>query len=78
LRDAAGRGAGRDITEYLPGTWLVRAFNATNAGPLALYPLPISLASADPNALKIAFRPVSEAGAVVASIQACNPGVIAA
>ena len=62
------RGTGVAVKEYLPGTRLVRAFNAINAGPLANQAfekpqrLGIPLASDDPEALKIAAQLVSDAG----------------
>ena len=62
------RGTGIAVKEYLPGTRLVRAFNAINAGPLANQAfekpqrLGIPLASDDPEALKIAAQLVSDAG----------------
>jgi predicted dinucleotide-binding enzyme len=62
------RGTGVASAEYLPGTRLVRAFNAINAGPLASQAfekpqrLGIPLASDDPEAMKIAAQLVSDAG----------------
>jgi predicted dinucleotide-binding enzyme len=62
------RGTGAASAEYLPGTRLVRAFNAINAGPLARQAfqkperLGIPLASDDAEAMKIAARLVSDAG----------------
>ena len=62
------RGTGVASAEYLPGTRLVRAFNAINAGPLANEGfhkperLGIPLASDDPLAMKIASQLVSDAG----------------
>jgi predicted dinucleotide-binding enzyme len=62
------RGTGVAVKEYLPGTRLVRAFNAINAGPLAKEGfrkperLGIPLASDDADALKIASQLVSDAG----------------
>jgi 8-hydroxy-5-deazaflavin:NADPH oxidoreductase len=62
------RGTGVASAEYLPGTRLVRAFNAVNAGPLARQAfekpprLGIPLASDDPDAMKIAEQLVSDAG----------------
>jgi hypothetical protein len=62
------RGTGVASKEYLPGTKLVRAFNAINAGPLANQAfekperLGIPLASDHPEALKIASQLVSDAG----------------
>jgi 8-hydroxy-5-deazaflavin:NADPH oxidoreductase len=62
------RGTGVASKEYLPGTKLVRAFNAINAGPLAneAFRKPekigIPLASDHPEALKVAERLVTEAG----------------
>ncbi len=62
------RGTGVASKEYLPGTKLVRAFNAINAGPLAgeAFRKPerigIPLASDYPEALKVAERLVRDAG----------------
>ena len=62
------RGTGVASKEYLPGTKLVRAFNAINAGPLANEALKkperigIPLASDHPDALKVAGQLVSDAG----------------
>ena len=62
------RGTGVASKEYLPGTKLVRAFNAINAGPLAdeafIEPerLGIPLASDYPEALKVAEQLVRDAG----------------
>jgi 8-hydroxy-5-deazaflavin:NADPH oxidoreductase len=62
------RGTGVASKEYLPGTRLVRAFNAINASPLAneAFRKPerigIPLASDHPDALKVAARLVSDAG----------------
>jgi 8-hydroxy-5-deazaflavin:NADPH oxidoreductase len=62
------RGTGAAVKEYLPGTRLVRAFNAINAGPLANQAfekpekLGIPLASDDPEAMKVAAQLVSDAG----------------
>ena len=62
------RGTGVASAEYLPGTRLVRAFNAINSGPLANQAfekperLGIPLASDDPEAMKIAAQLVSDAG----------------
>jgi hypothetical protein len=62
------RGTGVASKEYLPGTKLVRAFNAINSGPLAddgfrePARLGIPLASDDANAMKIAGQLVSDAG----------------
>jgi 8-hydroxy-5-deazaflavin:NADPH oxidoreductase len=62
------RGTGVASKEYLPGTKLVRAFNAINAGPLAndAFQKParigIPLASDYPEALTIASQLVSDAG----------------
>jgi predicted dinucleotide-binding enzyme len=62
------RGTGVAVKEYLPGTRLVRAFNAINAGPLANEGfrkperLGIPLASDDAEAMKIAAQLVSDAG----------------
>jgi predicted dinucleotide-binding enzyme len=62
------RGTGVASAEYLPGTRLVRAFNAINAGPLeneAFHKperLGIPLASDDAEAMKIASQLVLDAG----------------
>ena len=62
------RGTGVASKEYLPGTKLVRAFNAINAGPLAneAFRKPerigIPLASDYPDALKVAEQLVRDAG----------------
>jgi predicted dinucleotide-binding enzyme len=62
------RGTGVASKEYLPGTRLVRAFNAINAGPLAREAfrrpekIGIPLASDFPDALKVASQLVSDAG----------------
>lgn len=62
------RGTGVASKEYLPGTKLVRAFNAINAGPLAEQAfnkpekLGIPLASDHPEALKVAEQLVRDAG----------------
>jgi predicted dinucleotide-binding enzyme len=62
------RGTGVASAEYLPGTRLVRAFNAINAGPLATQAfhkperLGIPLASDDAEAMKIASQLVLDAG----------------
>jgi len=62
------RGTGVASAEYLPGTRLVRAFNAINAGPLLRdgfhkpERLGIPLATDDPEAMKIASQLVSDAG----------------
>jgi 8-hydroxy-5-deazaflavin:NADPH oxidoreductase len=62
------RGTGVASKEYLPGTKLVRAFNAINSGPLAdeAFRKPekigIPLASDHPEALEVAARLVSDAG----------------
>jgi predicted dinucleotide-binding enzyme len=62
------RGTGVASAEYLPGTRLVRAFNAINSGPLANQAfrrpekLGIPLASDDPEAMRIAAELVSDAG----------------
>ena len=62
------RGTGVSSKEYLPGTKLVRAFNAINSGPLAneAFRKPekigIPLASDYPEALKAAAQLVSDAG----------------
>ena len=62
------RGTGVASAEYLPGTRLVRAFNAINSGPLERdafrkpEKLGIPLASDDAEAMKIAEQLVSDAG----------------
>ena len=62
------RGTGVASAEYLPGTRLVRAFNAINAGPLLREAfrkperIGIPLAADDAEAMKIAARLVSDAG----------------
>lgn len=62
------RGTGVASAEYLPGTRLVRAFNAINSGPLANDAfhkperLGIPLASDDAEAMKIAEQLVRDAG----------------
>ena len=62
------RGTGVASAEYLPGTRLVRAFNAINSGPLerdAFHKperLGIPLASDDAEAMKIAAQLVTDAG----------------
>jgi 8-hydroxy-5-deazaflavin:NADPH oxidoreductase len=62
------RGTGVASKEYLPGTKLVRAFNAINAGPLAREAfrkperIGIPLASDHAEALKVASQLVSDAG----------------
>jgi len=62
------RGTGVASAEYLPGTKLVRAFNAINAGPLANdafrrpEKLGIPLAADDAQAMKIAEQLVRDAG----------------
>jgi len=62
------RGTGVASAEYLPGTRLVRAFNAINSGPLERQAfekperLGIPLAADDPAAMKIAEQLVSDAG----------------
>lgn len=62
------RGTGVASAEYLPGTRLVRAFNAINAGPLAREAfrkperIGIPLAADDAEAMKIAAQLVSDAG----------------
>src|SRR6185503_3449537 len=62
------RGTGVASAEYLPGTRLVRAFNAINSGPLerdAFHKpekLGIPLAADDPDAMKVAAQLVSDAG----------------
>jgi predicted dinucleotide-binding enzyme len=67
VRDRA-RGTGVASAEYLPGTRLVRAFNAINSGPLARDAfhtperLGIPLAADDAAAMKIAEQLVRDAG----------------
>jgi 8-hydroxy-5-deazaflavin:NADPH oxidoreductase len=62
------RGTGVASAEYLPGTRLVRAFNAINSGPLEREAfrkperLGIPLAADDAEAMKIAAQLVSDAG----------------
>jgi predicted dinucleotide-binding enzyme len=62
------RGTGVASAEYLPGTKLVRAFNAINAGPLAREGfrkperLGIPLAADDAHAMEVAKQLVSDAG----------------
>jgi len=62
------RGTGIASAEYLPGTRLVRAFNAINAGPLAREAfrkperIGIPLAADDSKAMEIAKQLVSDAG----------------
>jgi len=62
------RGTGVSSAEYLPGTRLVRAFNAINSGPLERDAfrkperLGIPLAADDPEAMKIAEQLVRDAG----------------
>jgi predicted dinucleotide-binding enzyme len=62
------RGTGVASAEYLPGTRLVRAFNAINAGPLLREAfrkparIGIPLAADDAAAMKIAQQLVSDAG----------------
>jgi predicted dinucleotide-binding enzyme len=62
------RGTGVASKEYLPGTRLVRAFNAINSGPLAREAfrrpdrIGIPLASDDPEALRVASQLVTDAG----------------
>ena len=66
--DARRRGTGTTSAEFLPGTRLVRAFNAIKAGDLdkesnhsgAKYGIP--LAADDPEALRVAQRLVRDAG----------------
>jgi len=66
--DARKRGTGAASKEFLPGTRLVRAFNAINASPLANEAnrkpekIGIPLASDDPKALEVAARLVRDAG----------------
>jgi len=62
------RGTGVASAKYLPGTRLVRAFNAINSGPLEReafrkpVKIGIPLAADDPAAMKIAEQLVSDAG----------------
>jgi predicted dinucleotide-binding enzyme len=62
------RGTGVASAEYLPGTRLVRAFNAINSGPLEREAfrkperLGIPLAADDADAMKIAAQLVTDAG----------------
>jgi 8-hydroxy-5-deazaflavin:NADPH oxidoreductase len=62
------RGTGVASSEYLPGTRLVRAFNAINSGPLLRdgfrkpERLGIPLAANDPEAMRVAAQLVSDAG----------------
>jgi predicted dinucleotide-binding enzyme len=62
------RGTGVASAEYLPGTRLVRAFNAINSGPLEREAfrkpekLGIPLAADDSDAMKIAVQLVTDAG----------------
>jgi len=62
------RGTGVASAEYLPGTRLVRVFNAINSGPLANQAfdkperLGIPLAGDDPAAMEIAGQLVRDAG----------------
>jgi 8-hydroxy-5-deazaflavin:NADPH oxidoreductase len=62
------RGTGVASAEYLPGTRLVRAFNAINSGPLGRDAfrkperLGIPLAASDPEAMKVAAQLVNDAG----------------
>ena len=62
------RGTGVASAEYLPGTRLVRAFNAINSGPLANQAfrkserLGIPLAADDPRAMQVAEQLVRDAG----------------
>ena len=66
--DARKKGTGVASPEFLPGTRLVRAFNAINAGSLASEAhrkaplIGIPLAGDDAAALKVAQRLVSDAG----------------
>jgi predicted dinucleotide-binding enzyme len=66
--DARKRGTGVTSAEFLPGTRLVRAFNAINASPLATEAhrkgekIGIPLAANDPEALKVAEQLVRDAG----------------
>jgi predicted dinucleotide-binding enzyme len=62
------RGTGVASAEYLPGTRLVRAFNAINSGPLLRegfrkpQRIGIPLAASDPEAMKVAAQLVDDAG----------------
>jgi len=62
------RSTGVASAEYLPGTRLVRAFNAINSGPLGRDAfrkperLGIPLAASDPEAMQVAAQLVSDAG----------------
>lgn len=62
------RGTGVASAEYLPGTRLVRAFNAINSGPLLRdgfhepERLGIPLAASDAEAMRVAARLVTDAG----------------
>jgi predicted dinucleotide-binding enzyme len=62
------RGTGVASADYLPGTRLVRAFNAINSGPLARdgfrkpERLGIPLAADDADAMQVAAQLVSDAG----------------
>lgn len=66
--DARKRGTGAASAEFLPGTRLVRAFNAINASPLANEAnrkpekIAIPLAGNDAQALEVAARLVRDAG----------------
>jgi predicted dinucleotide-binding enzyme len=66
--DARKKGTGVASPEYLPGTRLVRAFNAINSGDLARQakkngePVAIPLAGDDAEAVKVAERLVKDAG----------------
>jgi predicted dinucleotide-binding enzyme len=66
--DARKRGTGVTSAEFLPGTRLVRAFNAINAAPLATEAhrkgekIAIPLASNDAEAMKVAEQLVRDAG----------------
>jgi predicted dinucleotide-binding enzyme len=66
--DARKRGTGAASAEFLPGTRLVRAFNAINASPLANEAnrkpekIGIPLASNDAQALEVPSRLVRDAG----------------
>jgi predicted dinucleotide-binding enzyme len=66
--DARKRGTGVTSAEFLPGTRLVRAFNAINASPLATEAhrkgekIAIPLAGNDAQALEVAERLVRDAG----------------
>ena len=74
------RGTGVASAEYLPGTRLVRAFNAINSGPLANQAfetperLGIPLAGDDPAAMEIAGQLVRDAGFRPGGGRGAGPG----